>query len=98
MRIIKAFVLLGNILGWLIADIYLWTLSWCCGLGGIIGLAGFFWGYSVSKGMTVAPRDYWRLPNYEVFKKKLVYANSIMGSVTATASIVLCVIKTIIES
>ena len=98
MGLIKAIVFFGNVLCWLIADIYLWTLSWCCGLGGIVGLIGFFGGYSVSKGMTIAPRDYWRLPNYEIFKKKLVYANSIMGSVTATASIILYIIKTIMES
>lgn len=98
MKLIKTFVFIGNILSWLIADIYLWALSWCTGLGGIIGLIGFFWGYSISKGMTVTPHDYWILPDYDVFKKKLFYANSIMGSVTAIASIVLYVIKVIIES
>lgn len=96
MKLIKTFVFIGNILSWLIADIYLWTLSWCCGIGGIVGLMGFFWGYSISKGVAVAPRDYWRLPDYDVFKKKLIYANSIMGSVTVTASIVLYMIKGII--
>lgn len=98
MRLIKAAVFIGNVLGWLIADIYLWTLSWCCGLGGIIGLIGFFWGYSVSKGMTIAPRDYRRLSDYEVFKKKLIYANTIMGTVTGAVTFVLFVIKTMMES
>jgi hypothetical protein len=48
--------------------------------------------------MTIAPRDYWRLPDYEVYKKKLRYGNSIAGSATAISAFVLFVIKTMIES
>ena len=98
MGIIKFSLFLFNIIGWLIADIYLWTFSWCPGVGGLLGLIGFFVGYSISSGITLAPRDYWRLPDYEVFRKKLRYGNSIAGAVTAISAFVLFVIKTIIES
>ena len=98
MKIIKLSLFLCNIFGWVLADIYLWTFSWCLGVGGLLGLIGFFIGYSISGGMTIAPRDYWRLPDYEVYKKKLRYGNSIAGSATAISAFVLFVIKTIIES
>ena len=88
MKFIQAIVFCGNIFILLGINIYLWTLSWCCGVGGLIGIVGFFIGYSISDGMTIAPRDYWRLPKYEVFKKKLAYGNSIAGGTTVIASFV----------
>lgn len=97
MRLIKGFIFIANITGWLIADIYLWTVSWCCGIGGLVGMAAFFFGYSVSQGMTIAPRDFWRLPQYAIFRKKLVYGNSAGGSVTAIVAIVLFILKVAVE-
>ena len=98
MGIIKLILFVLNVIGWLVADIYLWTISWYCGIGGIVGLIAFFIGYTISGGMTVAPRDYWRLPAYEVFKKKIRYGNSIAGSVAVIAVIVLYLVKSLIES
>ena len=96
MLIIKASVFILNTLAILCVDLWLWTLSWCSGVGGLVGLVGFLIGYSVSGGMTIAPRDYWRLPDYEVFRKKLRYGNSICGSAVVTTTIILYIIKTII--
>ena len=76
-KIIKYVVFCANILLLLAADAVLWTVSIYSGIGGIIGIVGFFVGYSISGGMTIAPRDYWRFPEFTVFKKKLVYANTI---------------------
>jgi hypothetical protein len=97
MRLIKGFIFIANIIGWLIADIYFWTVSWCSGIGGLAGIAAFFFGYSVSQGMTIAPRDFWRLPQYAIFRKKLVYGNSAGGSVTAIVAIVLFILKVAVE-
>lgn len=96
MLIIKAAVFIFNILAILCVDVWLWTLSWCSGVGGLVGLAAFLFGYSISAGMTIAPRDYWRLPDYEVFRKKLRYGNSICGSAVVVTTIILYIIKTIL--
>ena len=96
MLIIKASVFILYILAILCVDLWLWTLSWCSGVGGLVGLVGFLIGYSVSGGMTIAPRDYWRLPDYEVFRKKLRYGNSICGSTVVATTVILYIIKTII--
>ena len=96
MLIIKASVFILNILAILCVDLWLWTLSWCSGVGGLVGLVGFLIGYSVSGGMTIAPRDYWRLPDYEVFRKKLRYGNSICGSTVVAMTVILYIIKAII--
>ena len=96
MLIIKATVFIFNIIAILCVDVWLWTLSWCSGVAGLIGLAAFLIGYSVSAGMTIAPRDYWRLPDYEVFKKKLRYGNSFCGSTVVAATFILYVIETFI--
>ena len=96
MLIIKASVFILNILAILCVDLWLWTLSWCSGVGGLVGLVGFLIGYSVSGGMTIAPRDYWRLPDYEEFRKKLRYGNSICGSTVVATTVILYIIKTII--
>lgn len=96
MLIIKASVFILNILAILCVDLWLWTLSWCSGVGGLVGLVGFLIGYSVSGGMTIAPRDYWRLPDYEVFRKNLRYGNSICGSTVVATTVILYIIKTII--
>lgn len=39
----------------------------------ISGIIGFFIAYSISGDMIIAPRDYWRLSSWEVFKKKFGY-------------------------
>jgi hypothetical protein len=91
MKVIQAIVFVANVLLLLIADAFLWTISWRWGLGGIIGIVGFFIGYSLSGGMTLAPRDYWRNSKYAIFKKKLAYGNSIAGATAVIASFVLMV-------
>ena len=96
MLIIKVSVFILNILAILCVDLWLWTLSWCSGVGGLVGLVGFLIGYSISGGMTIAPRDYWRLPDYEVFRKKLRYGNSICGSTVVATTVILYIIKTLI--
>lgn len=89
MKSIKFVTFCINVLILIIIDIVLWTISVTCGIGGIIGIISFFIGYSISGGMAIASRDYWKFPEYHVFKKKLAYANSIAGGTTLVATYIL---------
>lgn len=96
MRLVKAIVFVSNLLGLLIINIYLWTVAWSWGLGGLIGIVGFFVGYKLSDGMTIVPRDYWRNSSYEIFKKKLAYGNSIAAATGVIASFILMALDALI--
>lgn len=54
-------------------DIFLFSEDVLYGIGGVIGIVAFFIAYSISGDMIIAPRDYWHLSSWEVFKKKLGY-------------------------
>ena len=70
-------------------DIFLFSEDELYGLGGIIGILGFFIAYSISGDMVIAPRDYWRLSRWEVFRKKFGYGMGAYVLVTFIASAVL---------
>jgi hypothetical protein len=70
-------------------DIFLFSEDELYGLGGIIGILGFFIAYSISGVMVIAPRDYWRLSSWEVFRKKFGYGMGAYVLVTFIASAVL---------
>ena len=53
--------------------IFLFSEDVLYGIGGIIGILGFFIAYSISGDMIIAPRDYWRLSSWQVFRKKFGY-------------------------
>ena len=70
-------------------DIFLFSEDVLYGVGGIIGILGFFIAYSISGDMIVAPRDYWRLSSWQVFRKKCGYGMGAYVMVTFIASGVL---------
>lgn len=70
-------------------DIFLFSEDELYGLGGIIGILGFFIVYSISGDMVIAPRDYWRLSSWQVFRKKFGYGMGAYVLVTFIASAVL---------
>lgn len=70
-------------------DIFLFSEDELYGLGGIIGILGFFIAYSISGDMVIAPRDYWRLSSWQVFRKKFGYGMGAYVLVTFIASAVL---------
>ena len=70
-------------------DIFLFSEDVLYGVGGSIGLLGFFIAYSISGDMIVAPRDYWRLSSWQVFRKKFGYGMGAYVMVTFIASGVL---------
>jgi hypothetical protein len=57
-------------------DIFLFSEDVLYGIGGVIGIIGFFIAYSISGDMIVAPREYWRLSSWQVFRKKFGYGIS----------------------
>ena len=67
-------------------DIFLFTEDVLYGLGGIIGTISFFIAYSISGDMIVAPRDYWRLSSWQVFRKKFGYGMGAYVMVTFIAA------------
>lgn len=73
-------------------DIVLFVEDPLYGIGGIIGIIGFFVAYSISGDMIIAPRDYWRLSNWEVFKKKFGYGFSAYILVTLISAALMAVI------
>ena len=70
-------------------DVFLFSEDISYGIGGIIGIIGFFIAYSISGDMIIAPRDYWRLSSWEVFKKKFGYGFGVYIMATFVAAGVL---------
>ncbi len=57
-------------------DVVLWMENPLYGIGGIVGIIAFFIAYAISGDMIIAPRDFWRMSSWQVFKKKMGYALS----------------------
>lgn len=55
-------------------DVVLWAENPLYGVGGLIGIIGFFIAYAISGDMIIAPRDFWRFSSWQIFKKKMGYA------------------------
>ena len=73
-------------------DIFLFSEDVLYGIGGIIGILGFVIAYSISGDMIIAPRDYWRLSSWQVFRKKFGYGVGAYVMVTFLSSGVLAAI------
>ena len=67
-------------------DVVLWMEESLYGIGGIVGIVAYFIAYSISGDMIIAPRDFWRLSSWQVFKKKVGYAFSAYLIVTLVAA------------
>lgn len=70
-------------------DIFLFSEDVLYGIGGIIGIIGFFIAYSISGDMIIAPRDYWRLSSWQVFRKKFGYGISTYILVTFVSAAIM---------
>ncbi len=75
----------------LVLGIVLFTEDPMYGIGGIVGMIAYFIAYAISGDMIIAPRDFWRLSSWNVFKKKMGYAFSAYIIVTLLAAGVLSV-------
>lgn len=70
-------------------DIVLWISDPMFGIGGVVGIIAYFIAYAISGDMIIAPRDFWRLSNWQVFKKKMGYAFTAYIIITLVTSGVL---------
>ena len=67
-------------------DVVLWIENPLYGIGGIVGVIAYFIAYSISGDMIIAPRDFWKLSSWQIFKKKVGYAFSTYLIVTLVAA------------
>lgn len=77
MRFITALIFLCNIGLIITADVLLWMYSTTMGLFGLIGVVAFFVAHALSTGMSLAPRDFWTNSEFDIFIKKLAFANTV---------------------
>ena len=76
MGCITLFLLLCNLTAIVALDVFLWTYSTPMGLIGLLGLVAFLIGYALSVEISIAPRDFWWNSEFEIFIKKIGFANS----------------------
>lgn len=88
------FFLVGSIAGIIILDAILWAIEWQMGVAGILGLIGFLIGYTYSVEMSIAPRDFWVNPEFDVVKKKFKYGWSVAISIGLISYLILGLIWT----
>lgn len=89
MRILTFLTFVIAIVSMAAMDVFLFSENILYGIGGIIGVIGFFVAYSISGDMIVAPRDYWRLSSWQVFRKKFGYGVSTYILVTFVSAAIL---------
>ena len=94
MRFITGFVFICNILLWLFFVIGFFTEFFLLGIGALFGFIGFIIAYSVSDGFAVSISDYFFQPYWDVFMRKIKWAN-IVGVITGIA--VITIIITIVN-
>ena len=73
MRVLTFLTFVIAMIFMVVMDIFLFSEDVLYGIGGIIGIIGFFIAYSISGDMIIAPRDYWRLSSWQLFRKKFGY-------------------------
>ena len=71
-RLLTSLLYWGSIAGIIALDIFFWFNGWALGLLGILGLIVFVVAYAYSVEMSIAPRDFWVNPEFEIVKKKLL--------------------------
>ena len=89
MRVLTFLTFVIAMIFMVVMDIFLFSEDVLYGIGGIIGIIGFFIAYSISGDMIVAPRDYWRLSSWQVFRKKFGYGMSTYILVTFVSTAIL---------
>ena len=89
MRVLTFLTFLIAMIFMVAMDIFLFSEDVLYGIGGIIGIIGFYIAYSISGDMVIAPRDYWRLSSWQVFRKKFGYGISTYILVTFVSAAIM---------
>lgn len=89
MKVLQFLAFFTSIAFMIVLDAVLWGESSLYGIGGIIGIISFFIAYAISGNIVVAPRDFWKLSSWQVFKKKIGWAFSAYIIVALVAAAVL---------
>ena len=89
MRVLTFLTFVIAMIFMVVMDIFLFSEDVLYGIGGIIGIIGFFIAYSISGDMIIAPRDYWRLSSWQVFRKKFGYGISTYILVTFVSAAIM---------
>lgn len=92
MRVLSFFAMLLAIAFIVGMDVLLFSADVSYGIGGIIGIIGYFIAYAISVDMTLSPSDFWFQSSWEIFKKKMGYA---LGTYILTTLVAAGVIATI---
>lgn len=74
MRVLTFLSLLVAITFMVALDVVLFMENTMYGIGGIIGMIGYFIAYAISVDMVIAPRDFWFQSSWQIFRKKMGYA------------------------
>lgn len=82
MRLITGFLFLLNLLIWIAFDVICWYLTGVTmGLIVLIGIIGFLIAWGLSGEAVIAPFDYLAQPEWDIFKIKLKWSNTVCFTV-----------------
>ncbi len=76
MGCITAFIFILNLALLIVADMALWSFSAAMGAYGLCGVVAFVVAYLLSNSMAISPLDTFLNPEFGVFVKRLIYANT----------------------
>jgi hypothetical protein len=76
MRILVGLTLIANVILWVLAIIFGFTYSISIGISLIIGLLSFFIAYRISGGIVTSIASNYIQSEWDVFKRKIKWANS----------------------
>ena len=89
MRILTGLIFISNLALWIAAIVFGFILVTGIGFLLTTGFIIFLVAWNLSGGMVVAPADYFFQPEWDVFKKKLKWANGISWGFVFTVIFIL---------
>ncbi len=82
MRVLTGLIFIINVILWLFGIVLGFIYDFILGFIPLIGFIAFLIAYSLSEGFIVSVSDYFFFPSWDVFKRKIKWANGI-GLITS---------------